>query len=171
MPVIELGGDWLFVKHLRCGACGSIAVKHTSICCLKAPVAVALSTGVRHTHPHHAGRFIESPERAVAVAIWGRIGRHDASKGGGAVFVLCPCHVFSTLSPVRLFNSGANNADVPLYNTTCACSTPPVTRPGSSNGSISRSSALGQGAGDTSEVTKKRVSGSALAKEHPTHVA
>ena len=132
-----------------------VVVKHASIFCLKAPVAVALSTGVRYTHPHHAGRFTESPERAVAVA----------------VFVLCPFHVFSTLSPVRLINSGANNADVSLYNTTCACGTPPVTRAGSSNGKISRSSALGQGAGDTGEVTKKRVSGRALAKEHPTHVA
>ena len=107
------------------------------------------------------------------LAVWGRIGRHDASEGGGGGrgFVLCPFHVFSTLSPVRLFNSGANNADVPLYKTTCACGTPPVTRAGSSNGRISRGSALGQGAGDTSEVTKKRVSGRALAKEHGTHVA
>ena len=85
--------------------------------------------------------------------------------------MVCPFRVFLTLSPVRLFNSCANNAGVSLHNTTCACGTPPVTRAGSSNGRTSRGSALGQGAGDTSEVTKKRVSGRALAKEHGTHVA
>jgi hypothetical protein len=85
--------------------------------------------------------------------------------------VVCPFRVFLTLSPVRSFDSGANNAGVSLHNSTCACGTPPVTRAGSSNGMTSQGSALGQGAGDTSEVTKKRVSGRALAKEHGTHVA